>query len=108
MTIKKLKEMIANLPDDMRVYADDAILLGHEPSEFCCIFISSREPRKALLQTTKDFDTVEETEAFLTYAMENDWNEQDAWMELSERGFKPEDFADPDYARAQFENYGLI
>lgn len=108
MTIKKLKEMIANLPDDMRVYADDAVALGHDPSEFCCLFVSSMKPRKAILQTAKDFDAVEEAEAILTYAMENDWDEQDAWMKLSERGFKPEDFANPDYAREMYENYGLI
>ena len=107
MTIRKLKEMIANLPNDMRIYADDSSFLGDDCSEFYTIFVSPRT-QKAIFQTAKDFDTIEETKAILDYYFENDLDEQDAWMELSEYGYKPEDFADPEYAKTQMENYGLI
>ena len=53
--------MIADLPDDMRVYADDAEYFGDDVTEFCDILVSKREPRKAILQTPHDFDTFEET-----------------------------------------------
>lgn len=48
------------------------------------------------------------TEKLLKHFSENDYEEQDAWIELSEMGFRPEDFADPEYAKQQMENYGLI
>lgn len=107
MTIKKLKEMIANLPDDMRVYADDGIRSRKENSEFICIS-PSKDDNMAVFHTANDIDVVEETEAMLKYFFENNIEEQDAWIEIAERGYKPEDFADPDWAREQMENYGLI
>lgn len=108
MTIRMLKEKIAYLPDEMRIFADDAKHLGDDCSEFCSLFISRREPRKAILQTTYDFDAQKRTTDLLKYFSENDYEEQDAWIELSEMGFRPEDFADPEYAKQQMENYGLI
>ena len=109
MTIRKLKEMIADLPDDMRVYADDGLGSLKENSEFVCICIleSSRD-NMAVFQTANDIDVVEETEAMLDYFSDIELDEQDAWIEINERGYKPEDFADPDWAREQMENYGLI
>ena len=107
MTIKKLKEMIADLPDNMRVYADDGVRSFKENSEFVCI-ASSTTDNMAVFQTAKDIDVIEETNAMLKYFFENDWDEVDAWIEFRNRGYKPEDFADPEYAKAQMENYGLI
>lgn len=107
MTIKKLKEIIENLPDDMRVYADDGIRSRKENSEFICIS-PSKDDNMAVFHTANDIDVVEETEAMLEYFFENNIEEQDAWIEIAERGYKPEDFADPDWAREQMENYGLI
>ena len=107
MTIRKLKEMISNLPDDMRVYADDGLRSRKENSEFVCIASSSYD-NMAVFQTANDIDAEEETNAALACFSENDWDECDAWIELSERGYKPEDFHDPDWAREQMENYGLI
>ena len=107
MTIKKLKEMIANLPDDMRVYADDGIRSLKENSEFVCIS-HSKDHNMAVFHTANDIDVVEETEAMLKYFYDSDVEEPDAWIEIAERGYKPEDFADPDWAREQMKNYGLI
>ena len=107
MTIKKLKELIENLRDDMRVYADDGIRSRKENSEFICIS-PSKDDNMAVFHTANDIDVVEETEAMLKYFFENNIEEQDAWIEIAERGYKPEDFADPDWAREQMENYGLI
>ena len=107
MTIKKLKEMIQELPDNMRVVADDGTRLFEGNSEFVCIS-SATKNNMAVLQTTKDIDVIEETTEMLNWFSENDWEEQDAWIEINERGYKPEDFADPDWAREQFIHYGLI
>lgn len=106
MTIKKLKEMIANLPDDMRVYADDGVELFIDNTEYVCI-LSNSTYNMAVLQTANDIDAVEETTEMLKWFADNNWEEQDAWIEIAERGYKPEDFADPDWARQQMENYGL-
>ena len=108
MTIRKLKEMIADLPDDMRVYADDGTDFFKGNSEFLCI-AASKEFSMAVFQTRNDFEPIEETEAMLQYFSEHDeWNEVDAWLEFYERGYKPEDFADSDWARENMENYELI
>lgn len=107
MTIKKLREMIADLPDDMRVYADDGLRSRKENSEFVCIAASSQD-NMAVFQTANDIDVEEETADALEYFEEYGWEEQDAWSELVERGYKPDDFADSDWAREQMENYGLI
>ena len=107
MTIKKLKEMIANLPDDMRVYTDDGIRSWKENSEFICIS-PSKDDNMAVFHTANDIDVVEETEAMLRYFLENEVEEQDAWIEIAERGYKPENFEDPDWAKEQMKNYGLI
>lgn len=107
MTIKKLKEMIANFPDDMRVYADNGSSLFEENSEFVCICYDN-ESGKAVLQIKDDLDVYEELTEALEYFSDNDWDECNAWTELSERGYNPEDFPDPEYARSQMENYGLI
>ena len=46
MTIRKLKEMIADLPDDMRVYADDSSydMFGDDASEFVprCVYYKAK------------------------------------------------------------------
>lgn len=118
MTIKHLKEIIADLPDDMRVYADNGftILKGEE---FLCGFgitngRNSKDPdyeERFVLQTKRDFNVVEELEAMCEYVMENDIDEQDFWTVFVERGFKPEDFADAEreaWAKEQLENYGLL
>ena len=67
MTIRKLKEMIADLPDDMRVYADDGTDFFKGNSEFLCIS-ASEEFSMAVFQTRNDFEPVEETEAMLGWS----------------------------------------
>ena len=41
-------------------------------------------------------------------ASEFEWEEVDFWCEVAERGYTPKDFFDPDWAREQMENYGMI
>lgn len=61
MTIKKLKELIADLPDEMRIYADDAhSMFGDDASEFVLLLTSPQFPDRAVFQTKSDID-VEET-----------------------------------------------
>lgn len=107
MTIKKLKEMIADLPDNMRIYADDGIGFFKGNSEFLCI-AACDEVGMAVFQTANEIETEEETTAILNWFEGSDWEEQDAWIEMHELGYKPEDFADPEYARKQMEHYGLL
>ena len=110
MTIKKLKEIIKNLPDDMRVYADDgSIGMFSDNSEF---LIAPYKGNMLVLQTRGDFDVADELDAWLKHEADTyNTNEQDFWIEFSERGYIPEDFGIPDkiaWAREQMKNYGLI
>lgn len=118
MTIRHLKELIKDLPDDMRVYADNGghgIMTG---SEFLCGFGVSNNKAKDdviyehrfVLQTREDFDVAEELEAWCEYAAENNIDEQDFWTEFAERGFVPADFNDlerENWAADNLRNYGL-
>ena len=107
MTIKKLKEMIADLPDNMRIYSDDGTDFFKGNSEFVCIAVND-EDNMAVLQTVNDIDVIEETKAALEYFSKNDWNELDAMIEMVEMGYQPEDFPNPEWAREFMEDHGLI
>lgn len=101
MTVRRLKEMLANLPDDARIYADDGTNGSFEGnSEFVEMCYSSQFPKVVIFQTKDDFDYVEELEAKLTHYLEEDWEECDAITDLSEHGYVPEDFK---YDDAQYE-----
>ena len=110
MTIRMLKELIKDLPDDMRVYADDGSYgMFSDNNEF---LTTPHHNNMLVLQTRNDFDVADELAAWLDHvANECDTSEQDFWIEFYERGYVPEDFGIPDkisWARKQMENYGLI
>ena len=92
MTIRRLKEVIADMPDDLRVCLDDGDL-----SEIVCA-ISFVPPTqydgKCILQTKNDFDVVEELNARLEWASENDIDEETFYWDFVEDGYVPEDFND--------------
>lgn len=110
MTIKMLKQLIKDLPDDMRVYADDgSTSLFSDNNEF---LIAPHKGTMLVLQTRNDFDVADELDAWLKHEANTfNSNEQDFWIEFCERGYVPEDFGIPHriaWAREQLENYGLI
>ena len=111
MTVKMLKEIIAKLPDDTRVYADDASdgrMFGNN-NEFLIVPYYNN---MLVLQTRNDFEVAEGLDAWLNHvAEEYSTSDQDFWMEFYERGYVPEDFCTPDkivWAKEQLEKYGLI
>lgn len=117
MTIRKLKELIENLPDDMRIYADDGSNgMFSDNNEFLTFVTSGVDENMCVLQTREDFDTSDELEAWCEYANENNMDEQDFWIEFSERGYVPADFSphgmvDEEreaWADKNLRNYGLI
>jgi len=103
MTIRKLKEMIAYLPDDMRICADDI-----DESEFVCLFTTVGSPSVCVLQSKADIDVEDELSCMAEVAKEFFWGDEEFYMEALERGFIPEDFPDPEIARKQMEEHGLI
>ena len=107
MTIKLLKEMIADLPDDARIYADDSKydLFGDDASEFVCM---ATNDKMVILQTKDDIDVEEELRGTAEVAIEFGWGDEEFYMELLERGYTFEDFPDPEIAKAQMEEHGLI
>lgn len=108
MTIRRLKEIIADMPDDLRICLDDLDL-----SEVVCAvtFVPpTRYDGKCILQTKNDFDVVEELNARLEWASENDIDELDFWMDFVEDGYEPEDFGDKQqeiHARRYLREHGL-
>lgn len=113
MTIRYLKELIKNLPDDMRICADDGSKgMFSDNSEFVTlIYTKENENKICVLQTKHDFDLQEELQSMLEFASENDINECDFWTTFCETGYKYTDFEDEErreWAKEQLENYGLI
>lgn len=93
MTVRRLKEMLANLPDDARIYADDGTDGSFEGnSEFVEMCYCSWFPKKVIFQTRDNFDYVEELEAKLEHYSEENWDEIDKIRDLAEHGYVAEDF----------------
>ena len=111
MTIKKLKELIKNLPDNMRVYADDGSKgMFSDNSEFLILAYTENKNDMCVLQTRNDFNTNEELEAMCNYFAEENYEEQDFWIDFYETGYHWWDFDDEErreWAKEQLENYGL-
>lgn len=109
MTIRRLKELIADMPDDTRICLDNEYL-----DEVVCI-VSYVPPTpydgKCILKTKNDFDVADELEARLEYASENNIDEEDFYWDFVEDGYVPEDFGDEElanHAREYLEEHGLI
>lgn len=113
MTIGKLKNMIANLPNDARIYLDDGYSFFEGNSEVVIVCHGAGQyENKVVLQTKNDFDVANELEERLKYYSDNDWDELDAMMDMLEDGYTIEDFKYDDdrymWAREFAENHGLI
>ena len=109
MTIRKLKELIENLPDDMRIYADDGSNgLFSDNNEFITM---EKNNNMCVLQTRKDIDVASELEMWCKYAFDDNCDEQDFWTEFTEMGFVPADFESDSserMAELRLKDYGLI
>ena len=110
MTIKMLRELIANMPDDARIFADDSSYstFGDDASEFVCVINTLQKPGMVVLQSKKDIDVLEELNSMAEVAIDDGWSDDDFYREALERGFTYEDFPDPEHAKKQMEYYGLI
>ena len=112
MTIRKLKEIIADYPDDMRIYADDGSMgMFSDNSEFLVICSIVGNDKMCVFQRRDDFETDIELEAWCKWASENNIAEQDFWIEFTERGYVPADFYNEEkeaWAYENLKNYGLI
>lgn len=112
MTIRYLKELIKDLPDDMRIHADNGISF-FDGEEFLCGFVVCKNisderfvsDKRFILQTRKDLNVKEELEGLCDYAVENNIDDYDFWNEVSERGFKPSDFDDLEWATINYNMY---
>ena len=93
MTIRKLKELIENMPDEARIYLDDGRSFFEGNSEVVCLVRGEWGYKdKVILQTKNDIDLEEELDARLDYYRENDWDEYDSLLNLSDMGYTLEDF----------------
>ena len=90
MTIKMLKKKIENLPDDMRIYADDGDCgMFSNNSEFIALV-----PYKnmCVIQTKKDFDVNEEITSWYNEVTSGNIEEDAFWNEFYESGYDYDDF----------------
>ena len=99
MTIKKLKELIQDIPDDARVYLDrkPLELIDSEDEVIDVTHFADPYGKIVLLRTRDDLDVSAELEGFLTFCSEEDIDQYDAFLELGECGYVLKDFAyDPE------------
>lgn len=93
MTIKRLKEIIENLPDDIRIYADDGGMgMFTNNSEFV---LAVPHSDMCVLQTKNDFDVNNEITAWYNVAKNNGVDANAFWKEFYEIGYDYDDFIDP-------------
>ena len=108
MTIRKLKEIIKDLPDDMRIYRDYTGLSVCDDDEFISLVTYKNNNDVCILQTRDDIDVNSELEARCDRAVEEFESDLDFWMDVVDIGFKPSDFEDSEHAEENMKNYGLI
>ena len=93
MTIKRLKEIIENLPDDMRIYADDGKTgMFTNNSEF---ILAIPHGDMCVLQTKNDFDVDNEITTWYSIAKYNGIDANAFWKSFYELGYDYDDFVDP-------------
>ena len=98
MTIRELKKIIKDYPDDARIYLDDGEGLFEGNSEVVCVFRGVVVyPKKVILQIKDNIDVGAEIEGTLDYYREEGYDELDAFLELGERGYTLEDFRETDH-----------
>lgn len=98
MTIRKLKELIANFPDDMRIYDDNNV-------EFVKVVRSTFEEDECVMQTRRDVEPNYEVKMMRRRMEEN------FWKSFHELGYTYTDFADSkarEEAKKNLTDYGLI
>ena len=94
MTIKKLKQIIEDMPDDARIYLDDGTSFFDNNSEVLCFVKGSGiNNKKIILQTRNDLDIEEELTARINFYEDEEWDEYDMFLDLGEDGFTLDDFA---------------
>lgn len=117
MTIRFLKELIKDLPDDMRIYADDGSSgMFSDNNEFLTLLTQKGNSEMCVLQTREDFDVSAELYTWCEWASENNYDEQSFWIEFAERGYVPADFSSANWVNEEKEewahrnlgHYGLI
>lgn len=115
MTIRKLKELIADLPGNMRVYADNgSVGMFSDNSEFVTVLTAYGVNDMCVLQTKRDFDVNEEVTSMRDHFVKKDTDDihkQDFWYLFHELGYSYDDFknpADQDEAKKNLIKYGLI
>ena len=92
MTVRMLKKMLEDVPDDARIYADDGCGMFEGNSEFVELCDCEQFPHMIVLQTKHDIDCVDALEATLEYYSKENWNKMDMVKDLSEHGYVAEDF----------------
>lgn len=94
MTVRKLKELLANIPDDERVYLDngDDTFNGDEVIDVSFIRNAFGSKHRVLVRTRDNLDMSAAIEGILKYYSEDNWDENDAFDDLDEYGITLDDF----------------
>lgn len=106
MTIGYLKKMIAGLPDDMRIYADDGLNdMFDNNSEFVAIELVSdnKDNNMCILQIKNDFEINNEIIAWYEQVKAGIIDEDTFWNDFYETGYDYNDFKDPEMQRKALE-----
>lgn len=101
MTIKRLKKIIENLPDDMRIYADDGKFGTFSNNSEFVLLIPYQN--MAVLQKKSDFDVNNEVTSHYNAAKRNGLDANTFWNEFYELGYDYDDFADPKMKEEAFD-----
>ena len=96
MTIRELKKLIENLPDDMRIYADDGDYgMFSSNSEFVAL-VYDETLEMCVLQTKEDFDINNEIKSWYEQVKKQTIDEKNFWKDFYEKGYLYEDLTDPE------------
>jgi len=94
MTVRKLKELLADIPDDERVYLDNGngCFEGDEVVDATFISNARGTEHRVLIRTRHDLDIATWLDGVMVYFDEEGWDDVDAFNDLGEYGFTLDDF----------------
>ena len=111
VTLKKFKEQIKDMPDDMILTVETPRMLGNN-GNLVMYTAYDRDKKYLAINCKADMDIGTELEARFEYAAKNQLDELDFYMELLDDGYTLKDFAYDEerykYAKNFMEEHGLL
>jgi len=108
VTVRKLKEILEGYSDSACIHIDDGS--GHSGRSTEVIHIKGDPDNGSaiILQTRETTNITDALAEIVLTSMQHAWSDADFYHEVMENGLDADDFQEPEHARMQMQENGLI